>query len=429
MSTRPSDDRLRQVVLGALRRELGPDVVTPEDSVDLVETGLLDSMAWVSFIRAVESLTGVHDLGTSLAEQPANVASILSILSGGLPRLEPACNSHLAHPEAWAATGAFLTGFGAALGGRIVASKEVDREYGMAMGKLRKRAGIESIARAEEGETEVTLGAKAAQEALTQAQVGANELDWILATSETHAGYPSLGAQLHSRLLARETCGALDIGGACLGLVNALAVAQSLIAAGRAKTVLVVTADVHSRMLAPGRVPGEFGGLFGDGASAFVLRSATGADASAYRLGEFHFGCAGHYAGAIRVGPAADGGIHLQFDGEALSRAAVTRLEQVLAEVELRSGIGRREVGAFATHQPNPRLVGLLARQLGVPAEKLPQVARTCGNLGSSTCGVALVRALAAQKDRRAEQREPIFMAALGPGLLWGGGWLAPAGR
>ncbi len=299
----------------------------------------------------------------------------------------------------------------------------------MVLGKLRKRAGIESVARAEESETEVTLGAKAAQEALARAQVGANEVDWILATSETHAGYPSLGAQLHSRLLARENCGALDIGGACLGLVNALAVAQSLIAGGRAKKILVVTADVHSRMLAPGRVPGEFGGLFGDGSSAFVLRGQAGGDGGGYRLGEFHFGCAGHYAAAIRVGMKFEGGIDLQFDGEALSRAAVTRLEQVLAGVELRSGIDRREVGAFATHQPNPRLVDLLARQLGVPSERFPPVARTCGNLGSSTCGAALARALGEQRKLPAENRQPIFLASLGPGLLWGGGWLAPARR
>src|SRR2546426_5098587 len=41
-------------------------------------------------------------------------------------------------------------------------------------------------------------------------------------TSETHHDYPSLSAQLHSRLLVRENCGALDVGGACLGLLNAL---------------------------------------------------------------------------------------------------------------------------------------------------------------------------------------------------------------
>src|SRR2546426_12297442 len=99
-------------------------------------------------------------------------------------------------------------------------------------------------------------------------------------TSETHHDYPSLSAQLHSRLLVRENCGALDVGGACLGLLNALVFAQSLIGSGQARAVAVVTADVHSRTLTPGRVAGEFGGLFGDGASAFVLRSAAGNDSS-----------------------------------------------------------------------------------------------------------------------------------------------------
>src|SRR5208282_3925089 len=93
--------------------------------------------------------------------------------------------------------------------------------------------------------------------------------------SETHRAYPSLSAQLHSRLLARETCAALDVGGACLGLLNGLAVAQGLIVSGQARTILVGTSDVHSRIFRPGRVAGEFGGLFGDGASAFLLRVAS----------------------------------------------------------------------------------------------------------------------------------------------------------
>src|SRR5437660_4771460 len=185
---------------------------------------------------------------------------------------------------------------------RVIPSEDVDRAFGMPMGKLRKRAGIESLAYVAEDENELTLAAKAAQEALRAAFCGAQELNWIVATSETHHDYPSLSAQLHSRLLVRENCGALDIGGACLGLLNALAVAQSLIGAGQAQKILVVTADVHSRTLTPGRVAGELGGLFGDGGSAFVLRSASGSDSrEGYRLGEFLFGCAGQYAAAIQV--------------------------------------------------------------------------------------------------------------------------------
>jgi 3-oxoacyl-[acyl-carrier-protein] synthase-3 len=312
-------------------------------------------------------------------------------------------------------------------GARVIPSEEVDRAFGMPAGKLRSRAGIESLAYADQGENELTLGASAAEEALHAAYFGAHQLDWIIATSETHHDYPSLSAQLHSRLFAREDCGAMDVGGACLGLLNALAVAQSLIGWGQAQTVAVVTADVHSRTLTPGRVAGEFGGLFGDGASAFILGHAARRDSrEGYRLGEFLFGCAGQYAAAIQVSDERNGGLAVQFDGEALSRAAITRMEKVITSVESRSGIPRRSVGGFATHQPNPRLVALLAKQCGVSPETFPSIAKTWGNLGSSTCGAALHESLrCASKQQRGNHR-PIFLASLGPGLLFGGGWLTP---
>ena len=84
-------------------------------------------------------------------------------------------------------------------------------------------------------------------------------------------------------------------------------------------------------------------------------------------------------------------------------------------------------VQGLATHQPNPRLVTLLAKQLDLPAYKFPLVAKTFGNLGSSTCGVALDAILQSARSHPAESRGPIFAASLGPGLLFGGGWLAPA--
>lgn len=312
-------------------------------------------------------------------------------------------------------------------GSRSVPSEEVDRAFGMPVGKLRNRAGIESLAYAAEGETELTLATKAAERALHAASCGAHELEWIVTTSETHHGYPSLAAQLHSRLLARENCGALDVGGGCLGLLNALVVAQSLVASSAAKTVAVVTADVHSRVLAPARVAGEFGGLFGDGASAFVLRRDDPSQpTSAYQLGDFLFGCAGQYAAAIQVDYKPDGGLDVQFDGEALSRAAITRLEKVITAVELRSSIPRASVGAFATHQPNPRLLTLLARQCGVAPETFPPISRTTGNLGSSMCGAALHTALQQAAMLEPAERKPIFLASLGPGLLFGGSWLTP---
>jgi 3-oxoacyl-[acyl-carrier-protein] synthase III len=320
----------------------------------------------------------------------------------------------------------FLSGSAFVTGSRTLPSEDVDRAFGMPVGKLRSRAGIESLAYAAEGEDELSLGARAAQQALSAAGCDADEVDSIVATSETHHVYPSLAARLHSGLRVREACSAFDVGGACLGLINALAVARSSIVSGQARTVAVVTADVHSRTLSPGRVAGEFGGLFGDGASAFILRGAAAKSGStAYRLRDFLFGCAGQYSGAVTVAGSANGSLDVHFDGEALSRAAITRMEKVLSAIEKLSAIPRSAVGAFATHQPNPRLLSLLAKVAGVPAETFPQIARTAGNLGSSTCGAALHTALQALGACPLALRKPIFLASLGPGLLFGGAWLA----
>lgn len=423
------EDSFRRIVETCFRGEADPSAPLPSDREDLIEAGILDSMAWVSFLRAVETASGVSDLGSGLNEQPASIESVLRALRVSSKRSSTSADPKRGLERAIASSAAFLSASFAVQASRVVPSEEVDRAFGMPIGKLRKRAGIESLAYAAEGESELTLGARAAEEALRAASCGVQEIDWIIATSETHHDYPALAAQLHSRLLARENCGALDVGGGCLGLLNALAVAQSLIGSGAARTVAVVTADVHSRVLTPERVVGEFGGLFGDGASAFVLHGeeAGRAIGSSYRLGDFLFGCAGQYAAAIQVAARIGGGLDVQFDGEALSRAAITRLEKVITAVETRSGIPRASVGGFATHQPNPRLLTFLAKQCGVSVEAFPSICRTAGNLGSSMCGAALHAALQNEAKVEAGQRKPIFLASLGPGLLFGGGWLTPA--
>src|SRR6266481_9754150 len=104
---------------------------------------------------------------------------------------------------------ALLRFSGVAFGSRTVPSEEVDAAFGMPAGKLRHRAGILSLAHAAAGESEVTLAAAAVSETLRNAQVPSGKLNWIIASSETHHAIPSLAAQLHASIGARETCGAL----------------------------------------------------------------------------------------------------------------------------------------------------------------------------------------------------------------------------
>jgi 3-oxoacyl-[acyl-carrier-protein] synthase III len=134
----------------------------------------------------------------------------------------------------------------AVFGSRSIPSESIDRQFGMEIGKLRNRAGIRSVSQAAHDETEVSLGTRAASQALDLAGVAPDSCDWIFASSETHHTIPSLAAELHAQLRLRESCGAMDIGGACLGLLHALATAKAFVASGQARRVLIVTADVHS---------------------------------------------------------------------------------------------------------------------------------------------------------------------------------------
>lgn len=424
---------LRQLVEECLRRALPTAASLPGEGEDWVATGLLDSMAHVDVLLCIEKATGLRDFFNSIEGQPpTSMRAVIHALRGAVSeRQQDEQGPAAASSRKSTLREATIAGWGFALGSQRIPANALEQEYALTDGLLRERAGIESVVRVAENENEVSLAERASQAALTKAETDAADVDSIIVTSETFLGFPSLGSRLHSRLLARDTCCVLDVGGACVGLLNCLAVAQSLLVSGVASRILVVTADVHSRLLAPGRVPGEFGGLFGDGASAFVLRHAEDQPNGSklpYRLGEFEFGCAGTYASALVVGLGREREVTVKFDGEALGRAAVGRLEGIIKDLELRTGFSRHTVLSFATHQPNPRLLELLARQADLPLEKFPIVAKTCGNLGSSTGGVALAKALDEHTSKPPCPRGPIFLAAVGPGMLWGGAVLyAPA--
>ncbi len=309
-----------------------------------------------------------------------------------------------------------------ALGSQLVPIAKVEQEFQLPEGTLASGASLETVARGAEGENETSLGARAAEAALARAHLRPDDIDAVIAASETHVGTPPLGAALHGALKAPDTCGVLDVGGACLGALNAFAAAKAFLEAQMARCVLVITADVHSRLLSPGRVDGRFGGLFGDGASAFVLRALSRSKKNPpYVVGEILSGCVASHAAALKLHLSPDNSFSLTFEGEALGRAAVRKLASIISALEVRSGVRRESAAAFALHQPNPRLVRLLSREASLPVEKMPVVGRRYGNLGASTCGVGLALALDEHGNKAATERGGIFFASLGPGLLWGG--------
>lgn len=394
----------------------------PQDDVDLVETGALDSMAWVDTLIAIESATGIRDFGNPWPKnRPRSICTLAEMIretQDGAAEAEPAPHARQAGSPG---RNIALAGWGSSLGSVTIEAEQIEREAGLPLNKIRKGAGIHSVRVAAETEDELNLAQKAAEAALDAAEIPVDAIDLLVSTSSTFLGFPSFAAALHSRLLLPETSGALDVGGACAGLIYSLATAKGLLCTRSAGTALVVAAEVHHRRLKGPQVPGEFHGLFGDGACAFVLTNAedAGQDGN-LRLGDFVWGCSGASASLLRVRMTESAGVSVDFRGEQLAYAAVAQLDRIFGMLEKLSATSRTEVDWFALHQPNPRAVEILADRARIPFERIPLLSRTSGNLGSVTCGASLCHVLTAL-PANGKRKPLVYMAAVGPGLVWGG--------
>jgi 3-oxoacyl-[acyl-carrier-protein] synthase-3 len=417
---------IRQAVESSLRLVLPESTPLPGDDEDWIENGLVDSMAHVEFSLALERALNTPNLfSKAKLATPQTIRSAIDSIEKVLFRQTPGgveVRAEQSLSEKGSSGCAGIAGWGMALGSDHVAIDRVENEFALEAGTLRDRAGSESVRRATLDEDEASLARSASRSALKRAGVSITSLNWIIGTSETLQGLPSFASSLHTSILAPPTCRALDIGGGCVGLLNSLTVANSLLLDPAVNHILVSSADVHSRILIPGKVAGEFGGLFGDGASAFVIsRLNTDESRISCAIRASLGSCAGSFSSALQIRPGPNGSVALTFDGESLAHAALDILEATIADLEIRTGITREAAGGFAIHQPNQRLTEIFIRRARLPAERVFLVAKSFGNLGASTCGVALSNALDARENPQPSDRRPVFLAAVGPGLLSAG--------
>src|SRR6202171_2620543 len=137
---------------------------------------------------------------------------------------------------------------------------------------ITERTGIHRRHIAEPGTTTLELATKAARGALEAAGITANDLDMILVgTSSPDGPFPAIAARLQDALAAPGAV-AWDLLAACTSFMYGLSIADSFIATERADNVLVIGAEVLSRMLDYSNRGTAV--IFGDGARGAVVRHA-----------------------------------------------------------------------------------------------------------------------------------------------------------
>lgn len=280
------------------------------------------------------------------------------------------------------------------------------------------RSGISARHFVDDGMHASDLGAAAARQAIDMAGLKPDDIDLIIMATSTPdflGGFPSTACVVQRKLGMTNDCAALDVQAVCSGFVYAMSVADSFIRGGMYKRVLVIGAEVFSRIL-------DFNDrttcvLFGDGAGAVVLSASDEPGVLATRL---H--ADGRHADILCVpgavqGGALSGSAFLYMDGQAVFKLAVSVLEKVANEVLQAAGMQASQIDWLIPHQANIRIMLGTAKKLGLPMEKMVVTVDQHGNTSAASIPLALDVAV---RDGRIKPGQHLLLEGVGGGFTWG---------
>ncbi|WP_114377920.1 beta-ketoacyl-ACP synthase III [Elioraea thermophila] len=312
-----------------------------------------------------------------------------------------------------------LAGVGGYLPPAVVTNDDLAARLDTSDAWIVERTGIRERRIAAEGVLASDLGAEAARAALADAGLGPEAVDGIvLATSTPDQTYPATAVRIQAKLGIRRGF-AFDVAAVCTGFIYALAVADAMIRTGHGSTVLVVGAEVNSRIL--DWTDRATCVLFGDGAGAVVLRAGeAGPGGSGPGLLSTHLHADGSYADLLYVdgGPGVSGTSgHVRMNGREVFRHAVAKLSAVVDEALAANGLDHAAVDWLVPHQANLRIIEAVAKKLRLPMERVVVTVDRHANTSGASIPLALAEAKA---DGRLKPGQLVLMEAIGGGLTWG---------
>ena len=309
-----------------------------------------------------------------------------------------------------------IVGVGSFLPGQPVSNADlIERGVDTSDEWIVTRTGIKSRHLAEEGCTSSDLALEASRRALAAAKLDAAELDLIIvATSTPDFIFPSTACLLQAKL-GNQGAMAFDVQAVCSGFVYALTVAEKFIRSGSHKKVLVVGAEVFSRILDwEDRATCV---LFGDGAGAVVLEASDtpGILATAAHADGAHHGILS-VPGNV-CGGKVTGDPFLRMDGQAVFKFAVRVLAEVAKECCAAANVSPSEVDWLIPHQANVRIIESTGKKLGLDMSKVIVTVDHHGNTSAASIPLALD---AAVRDGRVKKGQKLLLEGVGGGFTWG---------
>lgn len=283
---------------------------------------------------------------------------------------------------------------------------------------IRERTGVVQRHIAEENEDTVTMASRAAQRALEDADMKAEEIDLIIvATISPTEIMPCVACRVQEKLGAEKaTC--FDLNGACTGSLLALNTAQAYLSQGIYQTALVIGAEKLSA-LTDWTDRGTCI-LFGDGAGAVVLKAE---ECGRYAQVTQSIGKKG---GALTLrsrnqiqyetDPKAKE-TYIQMNGKEVFTFAVSKVPEAVKNLLSREKVPCEDIRYYLLHQANERIIRSAARRIGEDISKFPMNMDEYGNTSSASLLILLDEV---KKSGKLQRGDKLILAGFGGGLTYG---------
>jgi 3-oxoacyl-[acyl-carrier-protein] synthase III len=308
-----------------------------------------------------------------------------------------------------------IAGTGAYLPEKVLTNLDLERTVDTSDEWIFTRTGIRQRHVAADGETTSDLALNAARRAIEAAGITPQDIGLVIvATTTPDMVFPSTACILQAKLGIKDGP-AFDLQAVCSGFVYGLTVADQFMKSGQYDYILVVGAEIYSRIL-----DWEDRGtcvLFGDGAGAVVLKKSDDPG-----ILSCHLHADGSHAGILSVpgtvcGGKVSGRPFVQMEGNAVFKFAVKALGDVAEEALAANHLQTSDIDWVVPHQANIRIIHATAKRLGVSMEKVVTTVDQHANTSAASVPLALDTAV---RDGRIRPGQHVLLEAVGGGFTWG---------
>jgi 3-oxoacyl-[acyl-carrier-protein] synthase-3 len=315
-----------------------------------------------------------------------------------------------------------LVALGSYVPTQILSNADLERQVDTTDEWIVSRTGIRERRIVAPGQATSDLAILAATNVLEAAQRGADEIDvLIVPTCTPDHLFPSVSA-ITANAIGAHAAAAFDIQAACSGFIYGLAQALALVESGLAQNVLVVGAEVFSRVTNPHDRGTCI--LFGDAAAgALVVRDEDGGPSGF--LG-FELGADGSRGDQLIVPvggtrhPASEpfdpDDAYVQMNGREVFRFATRVIEDSVLRLLDRLGMTVDDVDLLVPHQANQRIIDHAIGRLGIDATRVFNNLEHYGNTSAASIPLAMAEARDAGALRPGMR---VMMVGFGAGLTW----------